>query len=99
MHLANLPDFIIHTSMVVDYKSLAALGLEPNNLFLCCFHRDRVAELRSFCLKHPEYHIVSSLGGKMYLNRFAPGATLYFLAIGDSNPKVVYSSSSFGNVG
>ena len=56
------------------------------------FFPKRAAELIQFCKQNHEYHIVSYMPN-MKINKFIPGASLYFLANGDPNPQLLYSTA------
>lgn len=39
---------------------------------------------------HPEYHIVTCLAAKIFVNGFVEGGITYYLAEGDRDPAIIY---------
>jgi hypothetical protein len=58
------------------------------------FWSERAHELQAFCRSNPDYHIVSMLNGNVYLNRYAPGASMCFLASGNPDPRIIYDTTT-----
>jgi len=54
------------------------------------FGPERVEELLRLARLHPEYHILSRIRPDLYINSFVKGAVSYFLAEGDSDPKLIH---------
>lgn len=80
--------FFKRVGKVWKYDELRFLDLDPHMLtgqFWC----DRVQSLIDFCESNKEYHIISSVDGKVY-NKFVPKACHYYLADGDADPKLVF---------
>ena len=89
----NYHEFIQQTGMVLSDTPLESLEIFPCDQF-GGFRRSRIAELQIFCKKNPDFHIVSWLNPNVMLNRFAPGARLFFLATGDRDPHFIYDTTS-----
>ena len=85
--------FVRQTGLFVSDESL-----EPFGLFSCDrhggFRRPRILELQSFCKSNPDFHIVSWLNPNVTINRFAPGARLFFLAQGDQDPHLIHDTTA-----
>ena len=86
-------EFMDRTGMLLSDIELEALEISPCDQF-GGFRRSRIPELQSLCKKNPEIHIVSWLNPNVMLNRFAPGARLFFLATGDPDPQLVYDTTA-----
>ncbi len=71
---------------------LSELGLKEF-ILRGIFPPQNSAELINFCKKNPEYHIVSYVNSNMKVNKYIPGASFYFLADGDPNPQLLYSTA------
>ena len=54
------------------------------------FAPGRVKKLLRLVRLHPEYHILSRIRSDLYVNTFVKGAVSYFLAEGDSDPKLIH---------
>jgi len=54
------------------------------------FAPDRVDEILRLARLHPEYHIMSRIRPDLCVNTFVKGAVSYFLAEGDSDPKLIH---------
>jgi len=54
------------------------------------FTPERVKEILCLARLHPEYHILSRVRPDLYINTFVKGAVSYFLAEGDSDPKLIH---------
>jgi len=50
----------------------------------------RVDDFLRLASRHPEYHIVTCIGPELFINAFVKGALSYFLAEGDSDPKLIH---------
>lgn len=61
---------------------------------LAVFLPHRLAELKQYCIDHPQYHIMSILPSVIKVNRPVPGARFYLLAIGDTDPDLWYCDSA-----
>jgi hypothetical protein len=85
--------FVERVGMITTDSRLQELGIHPCAP-LAIFRRERLGELQQFCQQNPEYHIVSQLNANVLINRPAPAARLFFLAYGDQDKKVFYSTSA-----
>ena len=92
-YITNSQNFSERTGIINDYDRLIDLGLVPDNM-LGMFDGSMVDELRMFCNKHPEYHIVSVLTSNYKLNRCALGGVTFYLADGDSDKRLIYTAPS-----
>ena len=54
------------------------------------FDTARSSAIISIVAQFPEYHIVSAFDGNLYLNRFVPGATSYYLGEGERSPSLIF---------
>ena len=83
----DLHAFFKRVGKVWIYDELKFLDLEPEML-TGEFGSDRVQSLIDFCESNSEYHIISSVDGKVY-NKFIPKARVYYLAGGDTDPNLM----------
>lgn len=68
-----------------DLKNTLGLDIAAS---ICGFVlQSRVGELLEFCRENQEYHVISVMNG-VYLNRYVPGATAFYVGDGDPNPKL-----------
>ena len=86
-------EFMDRTGMLLSDADFKSLDISPCDQF-GGFRRNRTPELQSFCKKNPEFHMVSWLNPNVMLNRFAPGARLFFLAKGCRDPQLVYDTTA-----
>jgi len=71
-----------------DYEDLE-LEEFPTTVF-GGFVPSRAGEFLRLVKMHPEFHIVSCIEPDLLVNNFVRGAMIYYLAQGDSNPKLVH---------
>ena len=88
----DLHAFFKRVGKVWIYDELKFLDLEPEML-TGEFGSDRVQSLIDFCESNTEYHIISSVDGKVY-NKFIPKARVYYLADRDTDPDLLLDFGS-----
>jgi hypothetical protein len=74
---------------IVDIFTLRELGLSPDT-GVGMFCPSQLEELKDFCEKNPQYHVISTMRCGTMLNRPRIGAHHHFLGRRNSNPKLVY---------
>jgi hypothetical protein len=81
--------FAERTGQLNDWRELLNLGMEPDTVG-GGFFSGKADVVRNFVRRDPVYHIITFVGPNRYVNRFVAGPrTLYFLADGDADPKLV----------
>jgi hypothetical protein len=93
--LQNYHQFVLRTGMLLSDEALDPYGIESCDRF-GGFRRSRILELQMICKSNPALHVVSWLNVNVNINRFAPGARLFYLAIGDSDPRLLYDVTTKG---
>lgn len=73
---------------MLDYEDLE-LPLVPDSV-TGLYMSDALPELLNFCREYPEYHIVSCPVDLVLANRCIPGASLFYLAEGDSDAQLIH---------
>jgi len=86
-------EFVKVTKPLSDHEDLKPFGI------VSCgisgeFEVERVEEIKDFCRKNPQFHIISAVENA-YINRFIPNAFFYHLALGDSDPYIYYPSELY----
>ena len=83
-------EFIRAVGLILNYQELTFLGFDPK-VHVGSFGLEDLPQLEAFCAENPEYHIVSMGGGDYnYRNYIKRDCSLFFLADGDKNPKIVF---------
>lgn len=78
---------------ISDYDKLTELGFTTQTLSGIFFPSDANSLLR-FCAENPEYHLTSSLGNCIIVNRYEPQGKTFKLAEGDRDPEYALDASS-----
>ncbi len=86
IHIPKVLEFWQRTAILVDYE-FENVDIMPSSAF--GFDNHRLAELKQFCGRNPDFHIISLVNGCLYFNKVMKNATQYYLAQGDSNPDLV----------
>jgi len=86
--IVDISEFYRRVGLVAYYLELEWLGLVPN---FCSgfFWGEDLPQLQQFCRGNPQYHIVSTTSPGRLVNKYVPGAKIYYLADGDRNPNLV----------
>jgi len=82
-------EFQNRVKVVYYIDELMWIGLTPFNL-IGDFCDDDAETLLKFCAEHPEYHIVSCDGERVY-NRYVAELRSFYLAKGERNPYLVHN--------
>lgn len=82
-----ISEFKKRTGVIDDDEPLVELGFNPIHCTGIFMPKD-LPLLQEFCLRNPEYHILSGFGISHEVNRVHPDAINYSLGDGDPDPKI-----------
>lgn len=88
----NYHSFCRQVGMIFHVPDLKQLGLQTENIG-GAFRGDDVDDLLDFCAQNPQFHVVTSLGKGMYVNRYHSKGLSFFLANGDRSPDLMLNAS------
>lgn len=78
-------EFVRDVKIIFDPMRLKSLGLELGEA-MGSFWPSEMEDVLDFCAQNPEFHIVSSMGEGIFINRYDTRGKLFNLAEGDSDP-------------
>jgi hypothetical protein len=79
----------VHRVGRVVYDDFEHMDIVPDTAF-GLFGPERTAELKEFCKKNPQYHIVTVIDFAYY-NTFIDDSYVYFLGCKDPDPEIIYT--------